>query len=144
MRWKMMLAGERAPVCVALLLFGAVVVGACHDPASPTPSDPFAGSWSGTIQDRESGTGTLRVSLFGDFALSGTWSAAIAGQALAGPASLTPPGTSARALTLTCESSPARGTVAVVASVNGATLQGSYFALDCPRLVGGSINLQRQ
>ena len=144
MRWKMMPAGERARLCVVLLLVGAVVVGACHDLASPTPSDPFAGSWSGTIQDRESGPGTLRVMLSGDFALSGTWSAAIAGQSLSGSASLTPPGTSARALTLTCESAPARGAVAVVASVNGATLEGSYFALDCPRLVGGSINLQRQ
>ena len=129
---------------LAIVLLAAMVVGACDNAASPTSSDPFAGSWAGAIEDRSSGTGTLRMTLSGDPYLSGTWSAAIAGQSLAGPASLTPPGGPGRALTLTCETASVRGSVAVIASVHGSTLEGSYFALDCPRLVGGAITLQKQ
>jgi len=84
------------------------------------------------------------VSLSGDSVLSGTWSAAFVGQSLAGPAALSSEGPPARALTLTCQTAPVRGTVAVIVSVNGSNLEGNYFALDCPRLVGGSIALRRQ
>ena len=132
----------------ALLLLGAAALCACHGPASPTEtptaSDPLAGTWVGTIHDRESGSGILRVSLSGGLVVTGTWSAAIGGRLLSGPASLAPPGAPARALTLTCESAPSHGAVGVIVSVSGSTLEGNYFALDCPGLVGGSIALQKQ
>jgi hypothetical protein len=129
---------------LAIAFLGAMAMAACDELTSPTSSDPFAGSWAGAIADRASGSGTLRMALSGDPYLSGTWSATIAGQSPTGPATVTPPVGVGRALTLTCGSGPARGVVAVVATVDGSILQGDYYALECPGLLTGSLELRRQ
>jgi hypothetical protein len=112
----------------------------CGEKGPTVPSDVYQGFWTGTINDRDGGAGTLRISLPGGTPLNGTWSAILPVASPNGTISAEPMTTARRALALSCG---VAGSIGVDALVNGKTMTGSYLAVGCG-LSSGSISLARQ
>jgi hypothetical protein len=128
-------AGVVVAACVAAL----ATAGGCGDKGPTEPSDIYKGLWSGTINDRDGGSGTLRISLSEGTPLSGTWSVVLPGASQIGIISSEPVTTAQRSLALSCGVS---GSVGLSALVNGKTMTGTYLAIGCG-LSSGSISLTR-
>lgn len=122
-----------------------VVITACgRSPAAP--SSPYAGAWSGGIDDSVVGRGTLEVTLTDSANLEGSWLAIVAGTRLSGSISLVaaPAGTTERQFALSCGSPPAGGSMIFMTPLDGAMLQGRYLSFGCGRLSGGTARLTRR
>lgn len=130
-----------------LIVLGATcgIVGGCGG-TDAAPSDPFAGSWSGVVDDTTSGRGTLQITLSNDARRSGSWALSIGGAAAAGNLAPVPSagGGPERQFTMTCGAPPAGGAALLTASVDGGALQGTYFAVGCPNLSRGSTRLAKR
>jgi hypothetical protein len=129
-------------LAVSVWLMALATAAGCGSDKGPTePSDPYQGSWSGTMNDRDGGAGTLRISLSRGAPLSGIWSANLPIASPSGTVSLEPmPMTTARrSMALSCGS---LGSVGLDATVNGKTMTGTYVAVGC-NLSMGSISLTR-
>lgn len=132
---------------VATMTLGSL---ACNSPAAP--SDPYTGSWSGTMDDEQVGMGSLQVTLStaGGAAvpasLSGSWTATFAGATLNGPASVVPATGSdtERYFTLGCGGPQPMGTLVMTAIRQGSTIQATYFSIACAGLSRGTARLTRR
>jgi hypothetical protein len=125
----------------------ALWIGSCGSakPTTPSPSHPLVGSWSGAIEDRNAGRGTLE-STFGEvgpgFTIEGTWSATFGrrsdnnGGTLAVAVRVQP-------LQILFRCTP-EGSGAMNAELAGDRLTGAYFAVGCKGLTNGTIEIQQR
>lgn len=130
---------------VAALGLALVLSAACGGgPAAP--SDPYAGVWTGTLQDDQMGSARLTITLSDTVNLAGSWTADVLGTALSGSVSLVPAfaGDPARRFALTCGTAPAGGSILFTPSLEGSTLQGPYLGLGCGSLTRGTARLSRR
>ena len=101
---------------VAACLVALAVAGGCGSDSTPTsPSDMYQGFWTGTINDRAGGAGTLSISLTGGSPLNGTWSAILPVASPIGFITSEPATTAQRSLALACGTS---GSIGLNATVN--------------------------
>lgn len=110
------------------------------------PSNPYVGSWAGTLEDDGVGRGLTELTIADDPNLSGSWTATILGTAISGASSLIPavPGDTVRRFALLCGTPPAGGSAVFTATLAGTTLQGPYSAFGCGALTRGTIRLTKR
>lgn len=132
------MVGRTIPLILAALLTSV----ACDDRSSPTaPTDPLVGIWSGTIVDAVSGDGTLQVRLEeGRVTATGTWSAIFKTVSKDGTISGSA-ATSPIALVFRCSGG---GTGGFEVTLVRERMTGKYFALSCPGLDTGTIDLAKR
>lgn len=130
---------------VAVVLITIAMGAACGGPPA-APSDPYAGVWTGTIQDDRAGTGRLTITLSDTINLAGSWAAELTGIALSGSASLAPGFAvdPARRFVMTCGAVPSGGSILFMPSLEGSTLEGRYLGLGCGNLTQGTARLTRR
>lgn len=114
--------------------------------SSVEPSDPYAGGWTGTLQDDQMGSGRLTITLSDTVNLAGSWTAEVGGTALSGSMSLSPSfaGDPTRRFAMTCGTAPPGGSVLFTPSLEGSMLQGPYLGLGCGNLTRGTARLTRR
>lgn len=136
-------SGNGATRIVPLLpLVAVIAITACgRSPAAP--SSPYAGRWSGVIDDSVAGRGTLEITLTDTANLEGRWSASVSATTLSGSIALVaaPPGTAERQFALSCGGPPAGGSIVFMTPLDTVTLQGRYLAFGCGRLSEGTARL---
>jgi hypothetical protein len=115
------------------------VTAACS--SSPSPADPYHGTWTGTIVDRAVGPGTVRVDLRAGARLEGSWTATIGGASYGGTLTSEATSGTARSFAVVCG---AQGAMLWATSVSGGSLSGTYITASCGSLGGGSFELRRQ
>lgn len=128
-----------------LVALGMIVAMAgCGDAAPPAPSNPYVGSWAGTLVDGTAGSGTWQMTLSESGTLTGTLRLELAGRVASGPANELPPppGASGRFLTLACGASS--GSLVVNITVGGRTANGTYQSFGCAGFSSGNLTGQRQ
>lgn len=136
------ISGARCRAMTAALLALALNT-ACGSPTSP--SDPYAGTWSGGMDDRALGSLNLQMTLSDTPNLAGSWRVAVSGASLSGSASLLPlEQGSPRQLGLTCGPPPSGGAILLSPTLTGGTLEGTYTAFGCGSLTRGTVRLTRQ
>lgn len=131
-------------------LFGLAVIGviagvaACESPAPTMPSNPYVGSWAGTLTDGTAGGGTWRMTLSERGTLTGALTLMLVGRVAAGTANElpAPPGSSGRFLTLTCDATG--GSLVMNVAVDGRAVNGTYQSFGCAGFSSGSLVGQRQ
>jgi hypothetical protein len=150
-----------------LVLAAVVTFSACSDsPTSPStggvppPSveSPFAGTWTGTLDDESNGRGTLRLVLGGTFVvndstlLSGQWTATFADSAKNGSGRATLLVNAGRANMLLTPATrpacaqpfpPAGELIASDLPITSSTMRGPYQFAVCGGSVGGTLQLTR-
>jgi hypothetical protein len=124
----------------------AAAVATCGGSSPASPSNSYAGAWSGTLTDSGSGSGTWQMTLSGTSALAGSWSASVSGLTIGGTLGELPPpaGGSGRYFGLSCSFDPLQGGVLLNAVVSGNTATGSYQSLGCAGLATGTVRLTRR
>lgn len=138
----------RPTAAVAALSLGVVaslVIAGCGKSSPTTPS--YSETWSGALDDRALGGGTLRVTWVGTAQQQGTWSASIAGFTPSGSVTqlLVPSGgDTRRLLTFSCGPAPDGGSLVFTGTATGNTIQGTYFTAGCGTLSTGSLQLATQ
>jgi len=128
---------------VLLPFFAVALHLGCGSPTRPTVA--AAGSWSGTVTDGASGSGTFQLILENPSGtqLVGTWSAMVAGQTVQGAAS----GSAVAAPNLLNLSCAGGGVGNMTLTVAAGRIAGPYFffgQVRCPPLDQGSVDLARR
>jgi hypothetical protein len=129
-------------------IFVVVMVSTGCESRSPTAiSDPYAGTWSGTIIDDVSGAGALKFALTAQpgGGVIGTWTATFPdaanneGGSVSATVALMPV-----QFMLACLQAAARGGVVAAMTVNGNRMTGTYGAVSCNGLRRGRMEVARQ
>ena len=97
-----------------LAITGVVAISGCERPAAPSPTDIYAGVWSGTIGDESAGSGTFSMTLRVDSVLAGTWFASVAGQNPSGTLTADSLSGATRSFAVTCTTGAGRGSLLLV------------------------------
>jgi hypothetical protein len=116
-----------------------ILTGACT--SAPSSTDPYQGTWAGSIVDRVAGTGTARLELRAGSRLEGSWTASVGGASLSGSATSDSSTGAQRSFAVVCG---AQGSMLWTTMVSGGSLTGTYLAANCNGLSGGSLDLRRQ
>jgi hypothetical protein len=136
-------AGAWPSVTVLSVLLGVSACGS-RNPASPDPSDPFVGTWTGSIVDDRFGGGTFRLVITGnqrDGRLpSGEWSATFP-NALTTTGGAPPYAPQPDGSIMIFGSCSVSGSVGFRLEREGTELRGSYVALGCGVLSIGTLAL---
>ena len=134
-----------AGALLAVMMMMTLLLAACHSSNPASPSDPFVGVWSGTLNDEVSGLGALTFVLNAGPAgsLTGTWAATFPdpannnGGTLSATVPLGPP----LVFGLDCAGS---GAALFTMTANGNHMAGTYESVTCQRLRRGTAELIKQ
>ncbi len=138
----------RSATAVIAMLVGVVaslVTVGCGKASPTAPS--YVETWSGALDDRALGAGTVRVTWVDTAQQQGTWSASVAGFTPSGSVTqlFVPSGSDTRRLlTFSCGPAPDGGSLIFTGTATGSTIQGTYLAAQCSTLSGGSLQLVKQ
>jgi len=121
------------------------VVAACGGGTS-APSDPYVGTWTGTLADSTSGEGVLRLTLSDAPDLAGSWEVVPPGPVGAGAVSRLPdvPGDPQRHFGLRCGPGLTGGSILLSTTLSGNTMVGTYVGAGCEPLTRGRAQLARR
>lgn len=117
----------------------ALMMAACS--SAPSSTDPYHGTWTGTIVDRTAGGGSLRVELRASGGAEGSWTATVGTAGMSGTLAAAGSVGGERGFAATCRP---QGSMLWVTSVSGNALTGTYVTANCGNLSGGSLDLRRQ
>lgn len=128
---------------MGLLCVLALFPVACDDsPVSPTTT-----AWSGFIDDRGLGRGSMQAVFSDPTQQLGSWNATIGAARPAGSVSqlaAAPASSEAqRVFVFSCGPAPDGGTLVLTATVSTSSIQGTYFTAGCSTLTTGSVQLNR-
>jgi hypothetical protein len=129
---------RRGPWAFAAACGALIVTSACS--TSPSSTDPYQGTWTGSIVDRAAGPGTLRVELRAGASVEGSWTAVVGGAALTGTLASGSSQGAQRSFAVGC----APGSMLWATTVDGNRMSGTYITAGCSGLSGGSLDLVRQ